>query len=183
MDLYFYEGFSNTSTNTVITKAIKSYIKDNNISVKNDIEILRDNMGKPYIEGKPFHFSVTHSGEMALVVISDSNIGIDLQERLPKDIEGLAERFFSEKEAHHIDLWGDDGFLDIWVRKEALTKYLGSSLMRVLSEYDVVDENGIVDSINVNGQKVYFISVNMGYDIKCVIASARKDELCIKGII
>ena len=183
MDVYFYEGFSNTTTKNLITKAVKNYINENNINIENEIEILSDDMGKPYIEGNPVHFSVTHSGEMALVVVSNFNVGIDLQEKPPKNGEGLAERFFTEKESHHIDLWGDDGFLDIWVRKEALTKYLGSSLMNVLSKYEVVDDNGALDFIDVEGEKIYFINVDIGFDIKCVIATARKEELCIKPII
>lgn len=46
--------------------------------------------GKPYFEGDPIYFSLSHSGKYAVCAISDSPIGVDIEEKkeLPKRIKG-----------------------------------------------------------------------------------------------
>ena len=42
-------------------------------------EILRTENGKPCLEGAPLFFSVSHSGDKALIVICDRPVGADLE--------------------------------------------------------------------------------------------------------
>ena len=52
--------------------------------------------GKPYVEGHPFYFNISHSNEYAVCVISDTPVGVDIeldrplqpkmQERFAKDV-------------------------------------------------------------------------------------------------
>ena len=39
-----------------------------------------DGNGKPYAEGNPFYFSLSHSGDYAVCAISDSPVGVDIEQ-------------------------------------------------------------------------------------------------------
>ena len=41
--------------------------------------ISRGVYGKPYIEGNPVFFSIAHSGDSGVVLISDKQCGVDLE--------------------------------------------------------------------------------------------------------
>ena len=66
--------------------------------------------GKPYIEGDPFYFSLAHSGDYAVCAISDSPVGVDIEQ----DRE-LSEAF-KARFSHSI--------LE-WTKKEAKGKLTG----------------------------------------------------------
>ena len=58
----------------------------------------KDQNGKPYFEGLPFHVSVSHSPALAAVIISDKyEVGIDIELLSPKALR-VAGKFLSEAE-------------------------------------------------------------------------------------
>jgi len=84
-------------------------------------EILRTENGKPYFEGLPCHFSISHSGNMALIAISDSEIGVDIQLH-----SGSKQnpRLFSEQ------MLAEFGYYDGWVLRESVFKLCGNGSLR-----------------------------------------------------
>lgn len=54
--------------------------------------------GKPYIIGYPIHYNISHSGQYVVLVVADSEVGVDVQEKKPARIQAMAKRFFSEEE-------------------------------------------------------------------------------------
>ena len=40
---------------------------------------LTEENGKPYVEGNPFYFSISHSGDYAVCAISDRPVGVDVE--------------------------------------------------------------------------------------------------------
>lgn len=87
--------------------------------------------GKPRLRGSNLRFSLSHSGDYALVAVArDLEVGVDL-ERVPGelDVYALAARFYSPAEACRLASRPADqqgrAFIEMWVQKEALLKAHG----------------------------------------------------------
>lgn len=91
--------------------------------------------GKPYfINAKELHFSISHSGDYAMVVLSDKEIGCDIQQI--KDINmGIADRFFTADEREYVKSTGD--FFRIWTYKESFIKAVGKGLAIPLNSFTI----------------------------------------------
>jgi phosphopantetheinyl transferase len=90
-----------------------------------DFPVEYDATGRPYLAGSDYHISVTHSGDLAAVIISRRKVGIDL-EQVRSRIEKVRHRFINETELGQIS---EDTALEqmtlVWCAKEALYKYFG----------------------------------------------------------
>lgn len=84
---------------------------------------LKDEFGKPHLEGSVYQISLSHSHGMTAVLAGPYDLGIDIQLTTPK-IAGIAERFLTAEELNSIS--GDHFFLEhlhvFWGAKEALYK-------------------------------------------------------------
>lgn len=82
--------------------------------------------GKPYIEGNPVFFSIAHSGDSGVVLISDRQCGVDLEVLKERKIDALYNRLTAREKA---DIQGkSEPFLKNWVAKESYIKYLGGTV-------------------------------------------------------
>lgn len=85
--------------------------------------------GKPYLEGrKDMFFNLSHSYDRVMCVISDGEVGCDVQQIMPIET-GLAERFFSPDEAKKVE--NECDFYRFWTAKESVAKAKGVPLMAV----------------------------------------------------
>ena len=75
--------------------------------------------GKPYLEGNPLYFNLSHSGGMIALAVSDHEVGVDLQQR--SDVPPAVRRRLSEQE-------NQEDFFRLWTAKEAYVKFLGETL-------------------------------------------------------
>lgn len=95
--------------------------------------------GKPYIEGfESYKFSVSHSGGCAAFIDSSEDIGIDIQ--LIQGENRYAARFFTENEQLYAKR-SDAAFFEVWTRKEAYVKMLGTGLSHGLRSFDVLNRS------------------------------------------
>lgn len=97
--------------------------------------------GKPEVPG--LHFSISHSGQVALFAFAAAcAVGVDVEElrSLPNQ-DQLAERFFAPVEAAALRDAAPDirelAFFNCWTRKEAYVKALGHGLGIALNEFQV----------------------------------------------
>lgn len=89
-----------------------------------------DPLGKPYLENLPYHFSISHSGDMVVCAISKDRIGIDIEEIHPIDFR-LTECFCLDEEKKYIFSSPEgkiERFYEIWTIKEAYFKMLGTGI-------------------------------------------------------
>jgi 4'-phosphopantetheinyl transferase len=103
--------------------------------------------GKPFLDapahGRSLRFSLSHSGDLALVAVSlGRDLGVDVEQVRPRvDLEGFAARYFSPRERDALARIppGDRlrAFLEIWTLKEAYLKACGDGLVRALDAFDV----------------------------------------------
>ena len=99
-----------------------------------DIVILEDEHGAPYVDGIDVHVSLSHSGDYAVCAISDKPVGIDIEKIRPVNMR-ISERTFSAGEKEYL---GADGmitdeslgrFYEIWTAKKAYGKMLGTGIL------------------------------------------------------
>lgn len=103
--------------------------------------------GKPCLSGlssnEELHFNLAHSEELAIFAVSRiRGIGIDVEKLRPmSDVEGIAERFFSEHESRQLQSLPapekQAGFFNLWTRKEAWLKATGEGIGEMLNQVEV----------------------------------------------
>ena len=109
-------------------------LKNENISLSTPVKT--DENGKPYLEGNPVFFNLSHSGNRDMCVISDTRVGCDIEFMKKQPNLRIAKRFFSEEEYESIKEKGD--FYKIWTLKESCVKLSGEGI------------KGIADSFSFN---------------------------------
>ncbi|MFE2745353.1 4'-phosphopantetheinyl transferase family protein [Streptomyces scopuliridis] len=93
--------------------------------------------GRPVAEGREVRFSLSHSGDLALIALADTPVGADV-ERIPA-LDMVTETASALHPAEVAELAAlpeadrPGGFARVWVRKEAYLKGLGTGLARGLS--------------------------------------------------
>ena len=98
--------------------------------------------GKPWLPQLPdFHFSLSHSENMALCAVSDEEIGCDIE--LPRGFDpAIAKRFFHPDERDwlfsHPQGEQHDAFFRLWTCKESFIKALGLGLSQPLDSFAVI---------------------------------------------
>lgn len=109
--------------------------------------------GKPYFKNSKYFFNTAHSGEYAICVISDKEVGIDIEEI--KDFKNkVAERCFTKKENKYLGVTNDkvDLFYRFWTLKESYVKCIGSGLSIPLNSFEL-DSND--NNIIIKGKENY----------------------------
>ena len=84
--------------------------------------------GKPVFADSPLRFSLSHSGRLVAVLLSDAPCGVDIQITDKSISDALIRRVLNERERSE----GAD-FFDVWTLKECLGKLSGDGL-RILEE-------------------------------------------------
>ena len=92
--------------------------------------ILVTGRGKPYFEGNPLYFSISHTKQHAFCVLSEHPVGVDAEE-IARDVNPrLADKVLSEQEYPRYAAARDKNraLLTFWVLKEAAAKLSGEGL-------------------------------------------------------
>jgi 4'-phosphopantetheinyl transferase len=99
--------------------------------------------GRPSLEDHKLEFNLSHSGNFALIAVSQEHkVGVDV-ERIRSDLEqdSIARRFFSANEVAELMALPPDqkelAFFNCWTRKEAYIKAQGLGLTLPLNSFDV----------------------------------------------
>jgi phosphopantetheinyl transferase len=86
-------------------------------------EIIYDESGQPKIANNNYKISISHSAQLAVIFLSEKNIGIDA-ENIHRHIHPLVHRFLSEKEKEQTSNTPDTQTAQViyWCAKEAMFK-------------------------------------------------------------
>ncbi|NLN26133.1 MAG: 4'-phosphopantetheinyl transferase superfamily protein [Bacteroidetes bacterium] len=104
-----------------------------------DFDLYYDENGKPHLKDGKF-ISITHSYEFAAIIISDSEVGIDIEKQRSKIIR-IAHKFTPLEE--YRTLANDDALMRkltiVWCAKESLYKSFAERGVSFLRHIDVAD--------------------------------------------
>ena len=98
--------------------------------------------------GKPLHpeicFNLSHSADMAMCVLSEKNVGCDIELMISPHISSF-ERFFTEKEQEYIcraksSSETNQRFFRLWTMKESYLKMTGEGIIVPLNSVEVYPE-------------------------------------------
>ncbi len=93
------------------------------------------NYGKPYCKTyNDIQFNISHSNDAFVLLLSNSNVGIDLEKIVNFNFDGIL-KLFTKNEREYILYNKTKDIIDfykVWTAKEAYTKYLGVQLIRIL---------------------------------------------------
>lgn len=90
-----------------------------------NLKFAQGDYGKPYIEGTPIHFSMSHTHGWGTIAVSICEIGTDCELGCDNDdLDMLASTIAHRDEK----IVGTESFYRTWTRKEAVLKQLGHGL-------------------------------------------------------
>ncbi len=104
--------------------------------------------GKPYLEDRERHFSISHSGELVACIVDCREVGIDI-EKIRSVNPRIADRILNEDEKAELarvpEDERDEALICIWTRKESVAKCLGGGIFRnpkelPMEEFDIITE-------------------------------------------
>lgn len=126
-----------------------------------DARVLTGEQGKPYFAFHPeWRFSLSHSGDLAMCVMSPNEVGCDIERIGERETEKLAKRFFSGAENELLERTPEAErarmFFRLWTLKESFLKCTGEGLTRPLDSFTV--------SIGDDGPAI--VNAGDGYDYR-----------------
>ncbi len=121
-----------------------------------ELVLLKNEYGKPYIENCPaFHFNISNSYDLQVIAVSDSSIGVDIEKIRPVN-QKVAKRFAKDEYEYIAEQNSDYAFIEIWTKKEAYLKYLGTGIAGGLSSFSVFN---LKEPLKTFKKEEYIISV------------------------
>ena len=185
--VYIYEGNTENKdfSRELLLDAIDSYCNIKGLPFdRNSAEISVGEKGKPYIDGFPVFFNVSHSGLMWVCMVGEEECGIDIQISADIDVkkyEKIIARYFTENEKKFCDKYGTDGFFRVWSHREAYGKYTGEGFYGIMPDF--VGEDGLLNIEVISpkgspneGEKVYVKDEPVGEGIYLSYASSGEDD-------
>lgn len=131
--------------------------------------------GRPYIEGIDIDFNISHSGNLVVCAFSKRDkVGIDIQKKI------TLTRTQANLYYNLIEDTGETGcpedlkvdyVLEVWTRKEAVSKLLGDGLSIAFSKVLIHK-----DSYKTADQTIYLYNVPVQEGYICTLASSNKLE-------
>ena len=93
-------------------------------------EFVYNEFGKPSLPNLSIHFSLSHCKDAVACVVSDYNIGIDVESIMPYNPD-VARRVCTSDEIKMLEQSSnkDVDFIKLWTVKEAISKYEGAGII------------------------------------------------------
>lgn len=178
--IYIYDGYFEKGDKgwPLIRAAAGSYAREAGLEYDFDsVEICRTEKGKPFFVDVPVEFSLSHSGLMWMCMFSERPCGMDLQVVEPKrEYDKIVRGRFTPEEQHYVELWGREGFYDIWVRKEAFGKCTGNGIFSDMPS--MVDEKTDLKTVlEWEGLTYHMEGIDISPEMKCAACMSEKEEI------
>lgn len=102
------------------------------------LEYTYGEIGKPYLKKYPYYFNLSHSGEFLFCVISEEEVGVDIQRMKALEDFRIAKRFFGGTELQYLEESRShkdkqERFYRLWTCKEAYGKLTGRGITASIS--------------------------------------------------
>ena len=106
-----------------------------------NVAIEIDAFGRPFVPEHSVFFSLSHSGGEIRLAVADRRVGIDIQVKDRSIEEGMTAVFATAREQAWVD--SEERFYDLWVRKEAVLKCVGTGFRVDPRSIELLDQRSI----------------------------------------
>lgn len=130
-----------------------TYLIKKNFPAFTERDLIYNEKGKPYFKNGEY-FSVSHSGDYAVIAKCESEIGIDIEKIKDKKVNP-SERIFSLEEIEYIGAT-PERYYELWTKKESLCKCVGSGIIFPVKGLRVISSDYNNGFILYKGKKYYF---------------------------
>ena len=169
------------SSQQILDLKKKEIHKKQFLAIRNILELMSSEkylvsyseLGKPYLNSKK-NISVTHAGSYAALIVSDKQVGIDLEE-FGEKIKKIEKKFLDVELDYPINL-SISNLLVYWNIKESIFKSLENKPMDFRKNIIVLPlekENNKVKSWYINNDEIYsfcsYYKVSKNYTLAYVI--------------
>ena len=120
---------------------IRKILNENGFS-ENDLKYSENE--KPFVDN--LFFNVSHAGDYVVGVLSDCEVGCDIEKNSKAPLE-VAEHYFYSTELEYIRSADDKNraFFTLWTLKESYMKMTGKGMSLALDSFEVIPtENGFI---------------------------------------
>ena len=125
---------------------------------------------KPFLEDEVFHFSISHCGDYAAVIVSTQNrVGVDIEIPHAK-IERVQHKFLSANENQllkKIDGENINMLTMAWSIKEAMFKWYGVGQVDFINDMEILS----------------LVKNNTGYVVNCFFKKEKQEKLQLQNIL
>lgn len=137
--------------------------------------------GKPYFkEISEIFFNISHSGDYVCCAISDSEVGIDIEEiNVSMEIDTFKDCFLKEEWDQVLDDKKNSHgtFFSLWTLKESYVKKIGMGLSKELNSFSIFLESKIrVIDDKLEQKDEYFLLCDIGSSYKMAICSGKYED-------
>lgn len=154
------------------------------------VEFLRTDKGKPYLPQSDIHFSLSHSGDWAILAVSKAGlIGIDVEAvSSTRDLVGIAESYYHPHEFSQLQRFDvaaqADYFYRLWTLKEAFFKAAGTGISGGLEKiaFDLTGNNisaQIAAELSDDANEWQFHQWALTAQVYCALASKSEHPMAV----
>ena len=101
-------------------------------------EIKKGPHGKPYFPGTAILFNISHSGDLKILAIAETPVGVDIEKVRKADLR-VANRFAQTEKDYVLEKDNNYRFFEIWTKKEAYLKCKGTGISGGLDSVNVLE--------------------------------------------
>ena len=124
-------------------------INENYGIAKSEIEFFFDGNGKPFVKNEGIFISISHSDDLVICAVSDKVIGVDIEKIRNVNLRTVRKFCTEEEKIYIFGKVPDESsfenvsdnillrFFEIWTKKEAYGKMLGSGVLYDMKNTDV----------------------------------------------
>ncbi len=113
----------------VLAFRLLEYALQNEYGITTVPEFVYNEYGKPYLPNLPIYFNLSHCKDAVACVVSDHEVGIDVESITPYN-DSVARRICNAEEYQRLSVSADRdiAFTKLWTEKEAISKFCGSGV-------------------------------------------------------
>lgn len=134
--------------------------------------------GKPFLSSHShIHFNLSHSEDMVMCVISDKEVGCDIQ-KIRTVAENISDRYFHPDEAEFLNKISiskekQRAFFRLWTLKESYIKALGLGFSCPMKSFciDIEKDGAVLKTAPSKDFEPYFKEFDLGEEYCCACCS------------